>query len=260
MDPEDRSLIVQEAANAGLKIVGWYHSHPTFSANPTTIDIYNQAIGQNAHQEAEKEVNDVSIFEPYVGAIICPFDVKRKRETSEIVWYFVEHAAGSVPSNGQRPEEVECYAKLLVPEQILNPLYGLENLASMQRELEHLSKRYAQYTYRTELEAWWTEGISVAEKMVASLLSRLPSNIGQHKIDKFAEKVLFSTRAVWNVYGASMPPVRNSSMEIDAATKSLDKLPGKTATSTIENAEIVPKGGDRADELISEVDEETEEE
>jgi hypothetical protein len=257
MDPEDRSLIVQEAANAGLKIIGWYHSHPTFSPNPTTIDVYNQVIGQNAHQEAEKEVNDVVIFEPYVGAIICPFDVKKKTETSDIVWYFVEHTAGSVPSNGQRPAEVDCFAKLFDPEQALNPLYGLENLASMQRELEHLSKRYAQYTYRTELEAWWTEGVTVSEKMVASLLSRLPSNIGQQKIDKFAEKVLFSTRAVWNVYGASMPPVKNSSMEIDAATKSLG---GKTATLAVEKVEIVPKGGDRADELISDVDEETEEE
>lgn len=260
MDPDDKSLIVQEAANAGLKIVGWYHSHPTYSANPTTIDIYNQVIGQNAHQEAEKEGNDILIFEPYVGAIICPFDVKRKKETSEIVWYFVEHSAGSVPSNGQRPEEVECYAKSFDPEQVLNPLYGLENLASLQRELEHLSKRYAQYTYRTELDAWWSEGVSVAEKMVASLISRLPSNIGQHKIDKFAEKVLFSTRAVWNVYGSAMPPVKDSSTEVDAANKSFDKLPGKTASPTVEKNEIVPNGEDRADELISDVDEETEEE
>lgn len=261
MDPEDKSSTMWEAANAGLKIVGWYHSHPTFSRSPTTIDVYNQVLEQHAQRETEAE-GAASIYEPYVGAIICPFDVKEKKATSEIMWYYVEHAAGIVPSDGQRPEEVGCLARSFVPEPISNPLYGLENLASMQRELENLSKRYAQYKYRTELEAWWTGDVSVAEKLVKSLLSRLPPALGESKISKFAEKVLFSTRAVWNIYGASMSHMVKDSMtspQIDPDAKS-DILCVTSVRRSGDDAGTAQNVGDRVGEPISEEDEETEEE
>ena len=42
MDPVN-AISVQEAIEQdGYKVVGWYHSHPKFPTNPSTIDIENQ--------------------------------------------------------------------------------------------------------------------------------------------------------------------------------------------------------------------------
>lgn len=49
--------------------VGWYHSHPTFQAVPSVIDIRNQLTQQQHHRTA-------SGMEPYVGAIVTPWDRK----------------------------------------------------------------------------------------------------------------------------------------------------------------------------------------
>lgn len=201
MDPEDQVEKREEAENAGLKIIGWYHSHPTFKAIPSTIDIYNQVLQQHAHREDSHGTAPQS--EPYIAAIVSPYDRSGPSPVvSTINWFYVSHAPGAVPAEGQRPDEVGCVGKELAVEAVWEPLGQLENLQTFQREMEHLSKRYAQLPERANLEAPWVDGSLRAEKLVNSLLSRLRSTpLEDAKLSKFAEKVLFSTRAVWNIYG-----------------------------------------------------------
>ncbi|OLY78361.1 Histone H2A deubiquitinase MYSM1 [Smittium mucronatum] len=47
MDPTSEFLVRQEIANLDMRVVGWYHSHPSFLPDPSNIDIENQ----NAYQK-----------------------------------------------------------------------------------------------------------------------------------------------------------------------------------------------------------------
>lgn len=209
MDPEDQLARVDEAMKAGLRLVGWYHSHPSFAAAPSLIDIYNQVLQQNAHREDEgvEEEGESRHAEPYIAAIVSPYDTRARSLNSSLAWFYVDHFPGAVPAEGQHPDEVGCVAKSLVVEALNKPLGQLDNLPAMQREMEELAKRYAQLPDRANLEAPWGEDGRVrAEKMVHSLLSWIPRHLlGEHKVTKFGEKVLFSTRAVWSIYGKPLP-------------------------------------------------------
>ena len=201
MDPEDQVKKRGEAEKAGLRVIGWYHSHPTFKAIPSTIDIYNQVLQQHAHRE--DGYGTTAYSEPYIAAIVSPYDRSVPSPMSTINWFYVSHAPGAVPAEGQRPNEVGCIAKALATERVYEPLGPLENLQVFQREMEHLATRYAQILPdRANLEAPWVDGSLVNEKIVNSLLSRLRGMpLEDAKLSKFEEKLYFSTRAVWNVYG-----------------------------------------------------------
>ena len=54
------------------RVVGWYHSHPSFAALPSMIDIDNQRRQQVARRTAAGA-------EPYVGAIVGPWDRRQRR-------------------------------------------------------------------------------------------------------------------------------------------------------------------------------------
>ena len=78
MDPASMTT-AQEALNAhGLIIVGWYHSHPTFRAHPSSTDLINQAKFQSLFREKRNKSSvanksDVKgVVEPFVGLIIHP--------------------------------------------------------------------------------------------------------------------------------------------------------------------------------------------
>ncbi|OMJ17779.1 Histone H2A deubiquitinase MYSM1 [Smittium culicis] len=47
MDPTSEFLVRQEIADMDMRVVGWYHSHPSFLPDPSNIDIQNQ----NAYQK-----------------------------------------------------------------------------------------------------------------------------------------------------------------------------------------------------------------
>lgn len=65
MDPEDEFCVRQRIDAAGLRVVGWYHSHPTFPTQPSTIDIFNQVTQQHHHR------HEASGAEPYVAGAGC---------------------------------------------------------------------------------------------------------------------------------------------------------------------------------------------
>jgi len=113
MDPEDQVAKMEEVSKAGLRVVGWYHSHPTFPAIPSTIDIYNQVLQQHAHREEGGEGSAAPHAEPYVAAIVSPYDAKLPTHKSALTWFYVAHAPGAVPIEGQRPDEVGCVGKEL---------------------------------------------------------------------------------------------------------------------------------------------------
>ncbi|KAG5461856.1 MAG: hypothetical protein BJ554DRAFT_5890 [Olpidium bornovanus] len=63
MDPEAADAVRAEIEERGLGVVGWYHSHPFFSPDPSNIDLVNQ----NNYQRLTRD--DLG-FAPFVGAIV----------------------------------------------------------------------------------------------------------------------------------------------------------------------------------------------
>ena len=49
LDPSSEVEVKEQVTAAGLEIVGWYHSHPTFIAEPSVRDIENQCNYQAYH-------------------------------------------------------------------------------------------------------------------------------------------------------------------------------------------------------------------
>ena len=89
MDPMSELAAREYFHSQGLRVVGWYHSHPTFQTSPSKRDIQTQSLWQHLFQlklqqregrwnilldEKEAETQkDLLIVEPFVGVIVSPY-------------------------------------------------------------------------------------------------------------------------------------------------------------------------------------------
>ncbi|KAJ1665903.1 hypothetical protein IW140_002829 [Coemansia sp. RSA 1813] len=87
MDPGSQLVVKHQIMDAGLCVVGWYHSHPTFRPDPSVIDIENQTAYQKLFRD-----ND-STEEPFVGAIVGPYDAQLPGPVSALNWFYVGRSA-----------------------------------------------------------------------------------------------------------------------------------------------------------------------
>ncbi|KAJ2438908.1 hypothetical protein GGF42_008136, partial [Coemansia sp. RSA 2424] len=83
MDPDSQLHARDQIAGAGLRVVGWYHSHPTFRPDPSIIDIDNQTAYQALFRDSD------SSEEPFVGAIVGPYDPELPGPVSAFNWFYV---------------------------------------------------------------------------------------------------------------------------------------------------------------------------
>src|SRR5690606_21951956 len=67
MDPTSEFEARQEIERREMRVVGWYHSHPTFTPDPSIVDIENQTNYQRLFKDEEMDE------EPFVGAIVSMF-------------------------------------------------------------------------------------------------------------------------------------------------------------------------------------------
>ncbi|ORX67815.1 hypothetical protein DL89DRAFT_275455 [Linderina pennispora] len=81
MDPGEQLAVTQQINGNGLRVVGWYHSHPTFRPDPSIIDIENQTAMMAAR------------IQPFVGAIVGPYDPEMPGPVSAFNWFYVSHTA-----------------------------------------------------------------------------------------------------------------------------------------------------------------------
>lgn len=70
----------------GQELIGWYHSHPFFEANPSQIDIKNHANYQKMFQASNK---------PFIAAISAPyhstsFKTSNWRSLNQIILFQIE--------------------------------------------------------------------------------------------------------------------------------------------------------------------------
>ena len=77
MDPVSQVNVQNVIQNHGLKVLGWYHSHPSFQPDPSVTDVENQGNYQKLFYSID---NDNGMIQeencPFVGLIVGTYDRK----------------------------------------------------------------------------------------------------------------------------------------------------------------------------------------
>ncbi|KAF9563155.1 hypothetical protein EC968_004988 [Mortierella alpina] len=155
MDPTSEFEVRQEIEKRNMRIVGWYHSHPTFTPDPSLVDIENQTSYQSLFKD------DSSSDEPFVGAIVGPYDERLPGLSSVINWFYISKS----PQERGHPKRL---------------LYDLIEDAELPEEESALwTKLFDEYRdspERTNFKEQWRqeESETKLQKMLVSLGRRMP--------------------------------------------------------------------------------------
>ncbi|KAF9431367.1 hypothetical protein BGZ76_000406 [Entomortierella beljakovae] len=155
MDPTSELEVRQEIEKRNMRIVGWYHSHPTFTPDPSLVDIENQTSYQSLFKD--ESVNE----EPFVGAIVGPYDERLPGLSSVINWFYISHS----PQERGHPKRL---------------LYDLvEDTKLTEEEATSWTKLFDEYRdspERTNFREQWRQDESETklQKMLVSLGRRMP--------------------------------------------------------------------------------------
>lgn len=106
-----------------------------------------------------------------------PYDRRLASSASSISWFYVDHAPGVLPAEGQRPAAVGCVPRALRTLQLVDDGgAAVAEIAAMPAlGLHQLAARYAHRPDAADMGAPWRDCASRAQKLVASLQSRLPA-------------------------------------------------------------------------------------
>ncbi|KAG0222151.1 hypothetical protein BGX31_009316 [Mortierella sp. GBA43] len=155
MDPTSELEVRQEIETRNMRIVGWYHSHPTFTPDPSLVDIENQTSYQSLFKD--EAMNE----EPFVGAIVGPYDERLPGMSSVINWFYISR----FPQERGHPKRL---------------LYDLiEDTELPEDEATSWAKLFDEYRdspERTNFKEPWRQDESETklQKMLVSLGRRMP--------------------------------------------------------------------------------------
>ena len=68
LDPASDIEAREQIEKCNLRVVGWYHSHPSFQPDPSVRDIQNQTSYQTLFRDTNTAI------EPFLGIIVSPYD------------------------------------------------------------------------------------------------------------------------------------------------------------------------------------------
>ncbi|RIA88950.1 hypothetical protein C1645_825508 [Glomus cerebriforme] len=158
MDPTSALEVQQTITDRNMQVVGWYHSHPIFQPDPSMVDLENQHNYQKLFRD--EKFNE----EPFVGAIIGPYDPKLPGSLSVINWFYVSNLNKSADEIGQ--------AKQLAFELVNNSAIS-EKVAD---EILELVEQYRASNDRVNFKEYWRKDTKETklEKLIKSLAKRMP--------------------------------------------------------------------------------------
>ena len=83
MDPANALEVLDTITKVNMKVIGWYHSHPTFDAVPSICDV----SAQSSYQKLFSPDNSDGVT-PYIGIIFNPYKISKskskKKDTSSV--------------------------------------------------------------------------------------------------------------------------------------------------------------------------------
>lgn len=104
-----------------------------------------------------------------------PYDKRVPTPRSSLTWFYVDHPAGRLPEEGQRPEDVGCVGKSLQTLQLADDGAGsaqaaIAGMPAAGGVMQQLAQQYVGKPDAVDLASAWRDGSSRAQKLVASLL------------------------------------------------------------------------------------------
>ncbi|KAJ2963594.1 hypothetical protein NQZ79_g1454 [Umbelopsis isabellina] len=154
MDPTSAIDVRQKIEDQNMQVVGWYHSHPTFVPDPSLVDIENQ----KSYQTQWRDTFGEQTLEPFVGAIVGPYDPKLPGSVSVINWFYLD-------------------SDQLIPKRLT---YDIEqDIGITLEESERMFALLDEYRHSPEkvhfLEFWRQDAQeSKLQKLIKSLAKRMP--------------------------------------------------------------------------------------
>ena len=91
LDPASVPEIVDALERERQRVVGWYHSHPTFATQPSLRDCENQSNYQRLFALSDSESEKKKTRVPFVGAIVGPY--RGADPVAEMTWFHVDEDA-----------------------------------------------------------------------------------------------------------------------------------------------------------------------
>ncbi|XP_032242606.1 MPN domain-containing protein [Nematostella vectensis] len=92
--PKVEDELHQAIGKRGMHLVGWYHSHPSYQADPSVQDIKSQLRYQHALQQGLSGPQ-----EPCLGLIISPYDTYKPTKESTFRAFWVQRTQEGTPDS-----------------------------------------------------------------------------------------------------------------------------------------------------------------
>ncbi|CEF99754.1 Tryptophan synthase beta subunit-like PLP-dependent enzymes superfamily [Ostreococcus tauri] len=179
--------IAETLEKLGERVVGWYHSHPVFATQPSMRDIENQNIYQEMFARED---------EPFIGAIVGPYDVRNASSTSDVRMFHCVDIDGE-------PEPYELHAESAgcvdVPVGVMTELKQLaDRFRFGSGDAEPLAPVDLNVT-PVLLTEHWRDGATRLEKVQYSLAARLPKSWKTEQRDAYAGGVTKYLKTSWGI-------------------------------------------------------------
>ncbi|KAL1916961.1 uncharacterized protein VTP21DRAFT_5158 [Calcarisporiella thermophila] len=175
MDPASEMHAREVFAARGIRVVGWYHSHPTFVPDPSVRDIETQSTYQELFRRPEDAI------EPFIGVIISPYDVNHPSSVSRVQYLSISH---ELDEEGHIRLPYACEKKIERMDRIEADLF---------KQILDLVKEYRSYEHRVDFNIPYRRGESETrlDKMLHSLGHHLyaPEDETRLFIDRVRELV-----------------------------------------------------------------------
>ncbi|CAO3641416.1 unnamed protein product [Cunninghamella blakesleeana] len=149
MEPNSEMQAREWLEKKGYRVVGWYHSHPSFLASPSIRDIETQMSYQELFKD--KETQD----EPFIGIIVNPYE--NNGGVSEIAYV---HISNEVDPEGTYRLPYSCDKDYL-------PSTGLDT-TEMMATFEGLVHEYKFHQEKVDMSSKSNHNSNI-EKLLASL-------------------------------------------------------------------------------------------
>ena len=186
MDPESEVQVREKMMAKGMVCVGWYHSHPSFPAVPSMIDLKNQLNYQML-------VRDEKLgLEPFVAGIVSPYNPKVAGLKSELSWFYVSRdnpESSFAPGAGE--VDKNCRSMSLDVETIGNS----QIISDCMSKIKMLAEWYSANS--TDWSSIWEGDVTLLDKLIASVSERLPRNWQKPIRDTFVGAVKSYMKASW---------------------------------------------------------------
>jgi protein MYSM1 len=213
MDPVAEVELKAQVESEGMRVVGWYHSHPVFEPTPSGVDVDNQLNYQNLFSaELEEDTDETNADEtnapseqkkksvsPFVGFIVGPYDLRLPTRVSKMTCFVAERRLGRGGVTEDAPFEVryetttdapddDCVDAMCAVVAANKDVAGRVRINELWRHFTNISNNRPDGGPCTKLA-----------KLRASLAARLPDTVDELREEKMLDAVAKHIQTAWQV-------------------------------------------------------------